>query len=127
MTSLAVENIGAIDPTNSAKTLYDFHAASSSITVETAFDVETKPEDLITHIFASFSAYENYGMDGDAPTDKSVNAHNCRKSCIMSKLFLLHKMIAIANCDIGFNLEIRNLFLKYSKPYIELTSVVSDL
>lgn len=36
-------------------------------------------------------------------------------------------MIAIANCDIGLNVEIRNLFLKYSKPYIELTSVVSDL
>jgi hypothetical protein len=66
-------------------------------------------------------------MDGDSATDKSVNAHNCRKSCTMSKLFLLHKMIAIANCDIGLNVEIRNLFLKYSKPYIELTSVVSDL
>ena len=66
-------------------------------------------------------------MEGDAPTDKSVNAHNCRKSCIMSKLFLLHKMIAIANCDDGLSQEIRNLFLKYAKAYIELTSVVSDL
>ena len=101
MISLAVENIGANDPANSAKTLYDFQSASSSMTAETAFDVETKAEDLITHLFASFSAFENYGMDGEAPTDKSVNAHNCRKSCIMSKLFLLHKMVAIVNCDIG--------------------------
>ena len=101
MISLAVENIGSIDPANSAKTQYDFQSASSSMTAETAFDVETKPEDLMTHVFASFSAFENYGMDGEAPTDKSVNAHNCRKSCIMSKLFFLHKMVAIANCDIG--------------------------
>jgi hypothetical protein len=82
---------------------------------------------LITHIFASFSAFENYGMEGDSATDKSVNAHNCRKSSIMSKLFLLHKLVAIANADVGVNAEMKNLFLKYAKPYIELTSVVSDL
>ena len=95
MISIAVENIGSIDPANSAKTLYDFQAAAGGIKEETAFDVETKPEDLVTHIFASFSAFENYGMDGEAQKDKSVNAHNCRKSCIMSKLFLLHKLVAI--------------------------------
>jgi len=125
--SLAVENIGAIDPANADKTLYDFHAGAASMTAENAFDVETKPEDLINHIFASFSAFENYGMYGEEQKDKSVNAHNCRKSCIMSKLFVLHKMVAIANCDIGLAQEIKNLFIKYSKAYIELTSVVSDL
>lgn len=124
---MAVENIGAIDPSNSGKTLYDFQAAASSITPETAFDVETKAKDLVNHLFASFSAFENYGMEGDEYKDKSVNAHNCRKSCIMSKLFLLHKLVAIAKCDISLNQEIRNLFIKYSQAYVELTSVVTDL
>ena len=65
-------------------------------------------------------------MDGDQ-IDKSVNAHNCRKSCILSKMFLLHKLMALKNYPVELNLEIKNLFIKYANAYIELTSVITDL
>ena len=42
-------------------------------------------------------------------------------------MFLLHKLIAVGKNPIELNQEIKNLFIKYAKAYIELTSVVSDL
>lgn len=71
----------------------------------------------------SFSAYTNYATE-----DKSTNAHNCRKSALMSIMFGVHKLVSVLGLDHpNLNNIIGDLFLKYAKPYIELTSVVSDL
>ena len=110
---------------DAAKMLSGFSDATGNL--KEPFDselIDKKDFSLIQNIFASFSKFEDHGLDTE---DKSVNAHNCRKSCMLSKMFLLHKLIAVANCDIGLNEEIKNLFVKYAKPYIELISVVTDL
>ena len=45
--------------------------------------------ELINQTYASFGKYVNYSAE-----DKSVNAHNCRKSAILSQLHLLHKLVS---------------------------------
>ena len=126
MISLAIEQVVTkgvkLDDAN--KMLYGFVEAASNIKREQVFDTTLSDFALIQNIYASFSHFEDYGLDTE---DKSVNAHNCRKSCILSKLFLLHKLIAVAGAQDALNQEIRNLFIKYAKAYIELTSVISDL
>jgi hypothetical protein len=59
--------------------------------------------------------------------DKSVNAHNCRKSAILSQMFVLHKFIVLGKADRGLNQGIKEHFSKYAAAYLELISVVSDL
>ena len=70
---------------------------------------------------------QNYGLGGEEP-DKSLNAHNCRKSSLLSKLFMLHKFIAVFKLE-GESLQnqIKDLFLTHAKDYLELNSVVFDL
>jgi hypothetical protein len=62
---------------------------------------------LLVHLFASFNKYESFGLEKN---DKSVNAHNCRKSAILSQMFTLHKMIMVGGADKGLSLGIKQLF-----------------
>jgi len=81
---------------------------------------------LVKNVYSSFTYYESYGLDGEKE-DKSVNAHNCRKSCLLSKMFFLHKLISLHKCELGLNKGMFLLFVNYAKAYLELTSVITDL
>lgn len=82
---------------------------------------------LLVHLYQSFSAFQDYGTEGDK-VDKSVNAHNCRKSSILSKLFCIHKFISLLGFEIeGLSATIADLFLQYARAYVELPSCVTDL
>ena len=108
-----------------SKILYDLNETSTKL--ETAFDeslVETPSSALIHHLYASFNKYEDFGL---AKEDKSVNAHNCRKSAILSQMFSLHKLIVLGKADKGLSLGIKQHFSKYATAYLELISVVADL
>jgi hypothetical protein len=48
--------------------------------------------DLITNFYASLSNFEDYGLEEN---DKSVNAHNCRKFVMLTKMFICHKLIVL--------------------------------
>lgn len=50
---------------------------------EDVFGFKESAIQLINNTFVSFGEYSNYGMQ-DGAEDKSVNAHNCRKSSILS-------------------------------------------
>ena len=89
---------------------------------KTPFDQEalkTPSVDLLLEFYASFTNFENFGLDKD-PIDKSVNAHNCRKFCMLSKMFVIHKI----ETSLG---ELQALILRYAKAYIEIPPVVTDL
>mmetsp|Transcript_8641 Transcript_8641/g.14628 ORF Transcript_8641/g.14628 Transcript_8641/m.14628 type:complete len:524 (+) Transcript_8641:690-2261(+) len=83
-------------------------------------------EELIVHLFSSFTFYKGYGMK-EGEEDKSNNAHNCRKFSTLSSMYLLHKLMHVCGCGRELNSELKNLFLTYARAYIELTSVVTDL
>lgn len=39
---------------------------------------------------------QDYGLNQEGePEDKTLNAHNCRKSGILSKMFVLHKVVTL--------------------------------
>jgi hypothetical protein len=87
----------------------------------------SKPEPglaLLYHLYASFKKYETFGLESN---DKSVNAHNCRKSAILSQMFILHKLISVAGADKGLSVAIKDHFVKYASAYLELISVSTDL
>lgn len=67
--------------------------------------------------------FEEYGL---ADGKKSVNAHNCRKFAMLTKMFIGHKLIVLQNFEAS-KFEIEKTFTQYAKAYLELTSVVSDL
>jgi hypothetical protein len=89
---------------------------------KTPFDQEalkTPSTALLLELYASFTAFESFGLNQD-PIDKSVNAHNCRKFCMLSKMFIIHKTeTSLA--------ELQALVLTYAKAYIEIPPVVTDL
>ena len=89
---------------------------------KTPFDQEslkTPAATLLQDLWGSFTAFESFGLNQD-PIDKSVNAHNCRKFCMLSKMFILHKTETSLD-------ELQGLILKYAKAYIEIPPVVTDL
>ena len=36
--------------------------------------------ELIKNLYAFFNFYENYGIENNEQVDKTLNAHNCRKT-----------------------------------------------
>lgn len=91
--------------------------------VEKALEQMEPDFDLVTKFYSMLSGFEEYGLDKD---DKSVNAHNCRKFAMLTKMFICHKFITLLNFDSAKS-EIEAVFTKYSKAYLELISVVPDL
>ena len=109
--------------------LSSFNEASTKLDKNGAFDAKLaeKPTfDFIKNLYASFHLYENFGLE-DGKEDKTVNAHNCRKSAILSQMFILHKLVMVGGADQGLNTGIKSFFIKYATAYLELTSVVTDL
>ena len=58
--------------------------------------------------------------------DRSTNAHNCRKTSMIAKLFLIYKLTSK-----GFSKDLNKLYEElltpYATQYLELVSVVTDL
>ena len=90
---------------SASKILYDLNETATKL--QTPFDeslVDTPSSALFSHLYASFKQYEDFGLDKE---DKSVNAHNCRKSAILSQMFSLHKLIVLGKADKGLSLGIK--------------------
>ena len=71
--------------------------------------------------------FVDFGMENGEQKDKSLNAHNCRKTAMQANMFLIYKLVEInkINTD-SYNL-LMNIFVKYAGMYIELISVTTDL
>lgn len=69
------------------------------------FDGSLDPVALLLNVVASFAAFESYGATGDA-VDKSTNAHNCRKSALLSQMFAVHKLISVLKADSSLSIYI---------------------
>jgi len=76
---------------------------------------------MINILFNSYGKFEKYGAG-----DKSVNAHNCRKSASLSNLFLMHKLIQ-GGAPAQLADVMVPIFTNYACSYIELPSMLTDL
>lgn len=73
------------------------------------------------------SHFEDFGVENGQQIDKSLNAHNCRKTAMQANMFLIYKLVDINQVNIkAYNL-LKNIFAKYAGMYIELISVTTDL
>ena len=110
---------------SASKILYDLNETATKLDAPFDEGVVDQPNmELFNHLYASFGKFEDFGLDKD---DKSVNAHNCRKSAILSQMFAVHKLIVLGKAEKGLSLGIKQHFCKYASAYLELTSVVADL
>jgi len=101
---------------------------STKVSSDSLFSFSDDPLALVYQTYCSFSQFVNFGVDSDGKvTDKSVNAHNCRKSATLSMLFIIHKMISQLGADSKLSELIQAMFESYAKQYIELPSMVTDL
>ena len=84
--------------------------------------------DVLKAITAAFKRFEKYGIEEDGTvTLKSMNAHNCRKTAMLSRLFILYKLLPMADDKAAVLGEMKRTFVTFASQYIELTSVVTDL
>ena len=72
----------------------------------------TPSVDFLKSLNASFAFYADQ-FDGD----KSVNALNCRKSAILSNLFLRHKLLASSKLTLT-SAQLNDLFLPLIVKYV---------
>lgn len=88
----------------------------------------TEVIDVLKGITAAFAKYESYGVEADGTVSlKSMNAHNCRKTAMMSRLFIFYKLLPMADDQPEARSAIAKTFKLFAKQYIELTSCVTDL
>ena len=56
-----------------------------------------------------------------------MNAHNCRKTAMLSRLFLFYKLLQVADDKDKVRAAITQTFTTFATHYLELTSSVTDL
>lgn len=91
-----------------------------------AFDASIGAIDQLFFVVSSFAVFEKFGVTADSE-DKSTNAHNCRKSSVLTQMFAIHKMVSFLNADPSLTSRLASLFNWYASSYLELPSMVSDL
>jgi len=114
--SVVVENMvrSGIKVTDTAeKIMYNLNVLAQSISGDKVFASSEDAFDLLSITFASFYQFQSFGIT-ETSEDKSVNAHNCRKSAMLSQLFMLHKMIGVLKYDSLLSANIQTLFVKYA-------------
>ena len=71
--------------------------------------------------------FVDFGMENGEQKDKSLNAHNCRKTAMQANMFLIYKLVEINKISTDSYNLLMNIFVKYAGMYIELISVTTDL
>ena len=91
---------------------------------------ESKDEnalEIIMNLYGFMKHFEDFGMENGEQKDKSLNAHNCRKTAMQANMFLIYKLVDINKINPNTYNLLKNIFSKYAGMYIELISVTSDL
>lgn len=121
------------------KFLYKLNEHGQAMTKEQAFDFgdvdgDKMDEAFLCRLYGSYTIYEGYGKatgaaqeDGQTQEeDRSINAHNCRKTSMLSKMFFIYKLMT-RGFSADLNKELMGLFASYASQYLELISVATDL